>query len=152
MGTETYMKEIYELLENLQHTIDVDLDGDEDLKVAYDQKIRDILYGEHPECYLGFKGMGTKNREIPFFPICNRKGAYDPRMIKFSIKLARKMKEFGKFNNKHLDLILVKLIDLDKKHSERKLNLPEPQEGVPIPTTYQEKLFYKIKSYLDMVV
>jgi hypothetical protein len=152
MSTEKYMDQIYELLESIGQSVEPDSTID-DLLWLRDRKLRDALYGKHPKCFMGFKGMQSKNREIPFFPICNRDGAYDPRVVGLSIKLANKMKEYGRFNNKHLDLILVKLIDMKKKNGDEDYgSLDQFKYPGTGPTSFQEKLFYKIKSYLDMVV
>ncbi len=70
-----------------------------------------------PGCYLKL-GQGADHT---LFPICNRYGYKDPKMIKFSLKLAKKMAE--KNQERDMSGAIVKLEKLLNKY------------GKPIPNT-----------------
>ena len=68
-------------------------------------------YEHKPGCYLKIGNNGL-------FPICNRYGYKDPQMIKFSLKMAKKMVE--KDNGQYIDLsgTIIKLEKLLNKYSK----------------------------------
>lgn len=80
-------KKLQDLLENIASYLEPD--GPDKVKGLYDTKLRDRLYGEKPECFVSVKGKGRDISTI--LPVCNRAGIQDPRIIEFSIKLAKKM-------------------------------------------------------------
>ena len=107
------------------------------------QDIRDRLYGKFPKCFLAFKGIGS--RPIPFFPICNRAGMMDPKMIAFSKRLVTKMQESNKFDNDDLAGINVKLDRLYSRYTKEpiKPSVEAAKKGL------QTRLFNNIKKYIE---
>jgi len=73
-----------------------------------------------PKCYLS---LATKGRDNLLFPICNMAGAEDPRFIRFSLKLANKLRCLNKFDNIKLDGIIKKLNNLNSRFSK---DIPKP--------------------------
>lgn len=112
--------------------------------IAHFQKkdIRDRLYGKYPKCFLAIKGKG---REIPFFPICNRMGMHDPKLMAFSKKLVTRMRETGKFDDENLAEVERKLDMLYSKYTKDtiKPSVEAAKKGL------QTKLFNNIKKYLE---
>lgn len=93
--------------------------------VAQDSKKR-------PGCYLKI----DNGSDHTLFPICNRYGAKCPKMINFSLKLAKKMAERVDPRERDLTGIIVKLEKLHRKYSK------------PVPNT-QSQAILKAKSTRD---
>lgn len=79
---------LQELLTKITSYLDPDNDADQ-MKALHDRKLLERLYGEKPECFVSIKGKGQDLSTI--LPVCNRAGIQDPRIIEFSIKMAKKM-------------------------------------------------------------
>jgi len=90
------------------------------LKSLSDKDFRKKLFDGNPKCYLTIK---YKSKDIPFFPICNRTALEDPRIIKFSLKLARKMIGKDDVDQEHLMLVITKLESIHRKFSKE---VPKP--------------------------
>jgi len=112
--------------------------------IAYMQKkdIRDRLYGKFPKCFLAFKGIGS--RPIPLFPICNRAGMMDPKMIDFSRRLVARMQESDKFDKDELTGINVNLDRLYSKYTKEPIK-PSKEAG---KKGLQTRLFNNIQKYI----
>jgi len=143
--SERNFYKLNELLRRASEAIGYDEDPGKKLEFLRNKELQAELYGRYPECYLSFKGRG---REVPFFPICNRMGIHDPFMMKFSMKLAQKMNNSGKFNGPELETVLTKLGDMYAIHSTG----TDEQERVEDreKTEFQQKIMDKIKNYLYM--
>ena len=117
--------------------------GSED-KLAYLQKkdIRDRLHGKFPKCFLAIKGKG---RDIPFLPICNRMGVFDPDVMKFSIKLATQMNGLENVDQDDLSIVLAKLEKLHSRYSKDPVKPPAAAAKKGLTT----RLFNNIKKHLD---
>jgi hypothetical protein len=117
--------------------------GGED-KLAYLQKkdVRDRLQGKFPKCFLAIKGKG---QDIPFLPICNRMGVFDPDIMKFSIKLANKMNGQENIDQDDLTIILAKLEKLHKRYTQDPVKPPIEAAKKGLTT----RLFNNIKNHLD---
>ena len=85
-----------------------------------DRDFRKKLFDGSPKCYLTVK---YKSKEIPFFPVCNRTALEDPRIIKFSLKLAKKMVGKEEVDQEHLIIVIKKLEALHKKFTKQ---VPKP--------------------------
>ena len=61
------------------------------------------------------------------FPICNRQGVHDPRVIRFSLDLARKLSQKGKdwVDGDKLNMIISKLERLERRYSQ---DIPKPAD------------------------
>lgn len=81
-------KILQELLNEIASYLDPESENDQ-IKSLYDRKLLERLYGEKPECFISIKGKGQDISTI--LPVCNRAGIQDPRIIDFSIKMAKKM-------------------------------------------------------------
>lgn len=138
-------KQFEQLSELLRKASDLLYPFSEQDDIAYMQKkdIRDRLYGKFPKCFIAFKGIGS--RPIPFFPICNRAGMTDPKMIAFSKRLVSRMQESGKFDSDELDGINVRLDRLYSKYTKEPIK-PSKEAG---KKALQTKLFNNIKKYIE---
>ena len=94
----------------------------DELKWLMKRDIRKKMFEKFPKCFLSLRSRG---RSLPFFPICNRSGSEDPEVIAFSMKLANKLKDKPDMDQKHLDIILVKL---QRMHSRFNKEIPKPPD------------------------
>jgi hypothetical protein len=144
----TEMKQDVEIIEELIRKVDGYLspeDGD-DYSYLYNKDTRDRLYGDHPECFLKIQGVG---REFPtLFPICNRYGHKDAKVIDISRRVVRRLMsdERGDMDVNDLQGILG---SLDRSHSVYSKDIPKPpaQAGRKAHTT---RMMNNIKKHLDM--
>jgi|GEM_PF-1973067 hypothetical protein len=81
-------KYLQELLTRISSYLDP-TESDDQMKWLHNKKLVERLYGEKPECFVAIKDRGQDISTI--LPVCNRAGMQDPRIIQFSIKLAKKM-------------------------------------------------------------
>lgn len=97
-------------------------------------------YVKTPSCYLAV-GDGNNNT---IFPICNRYGYKDPDMIRFSLKLAKKMAEKENSDQNDIPGVIVKLQRMLNKYDK------------PVPNTMSQALLkakstrkFNKKTFLD---
>jgi hypothetical protein len=81
-------KKLQDLLESITSYLEPNSQTDQ-VKGLYDTKLAERLYGEKPECFVGIRGKGADISTL--LPICNRGGIQDPRIIQFSIQMAKKL-------------------------------------------------------------
>ena len=121
-------------------------DTDNDYTYLYNKDLRDRLYGDHPECFMKMKGIG---REFPtLFPICNRYGHKDAKVIDISRKVVRRLMDDDKNNIDSNDLHNI-LGKLDRAYSVYSKDVPKPpnQAGRKAYTT---RMLNQIKRHLDV--
>lgn len=146
MSTE--MKQDLEMIEELIRKVDGYLapQYDDDYTYLYNKDIRDRLYGKHPECFLKIKGVG---REFPtLFPICNRYGHKDAKVIDISRRVVRRLMadERGDMDTNDLQSILA---SLDRAHSVYSKDIPKPPEQAG-RKAYTTRMMNNIKKHLDV--
>lgn len=83
---------LVEIVRNIADMVSTPIDYREELEWLKSPDNRRHLFKRFPHCclpfYPGVKGEGME----PFlFPICNRRGLFDPEIISFSLKLAKRM-------------------------------------------------------------
>ena len=108
MATE--MKQDLEMIEELIRKVDGYLSPEhaDDYSYLYNKDTRDRLYGDHPECFLKIQGVG---REFPtLFPICNRYGHKDAKVIDISRRVVRRL-----MSDERGDMD----VKLDEKHTQQ---------------------------------
>ena len=142
------MQQELELIEELIRKVDGYLAPhyDDDYSYLYNKDVRDRLYGEKPECFLKIKGVG---REFPtLFPLCNRYGHKDAKVIDISRRVIRRL--MGE-ENKDLEVNDLQGIlgKLDRAHSVYSKDIPKPpsQAGRKAYTT---RMMNNIKKHLDV--
>lgn len=147
MSTE--MEQNVEVIEELIRKVDGYLDPiqpDDDLSYLYNKDTRDRLYGKNPNCFLKMQGIG---REFPtLFPMCNRHGHKDAKVIDVSRRVVKKLMsdERGDIDSNDLMTILNKL---DRAHSVYSKDIPKPP-GQAGRKAYTTRMFNNIKKHLDV--
>jgi hypothetical protein len=71
---------------------------------------------------------------------------HDPFMMKFSLKLAQKMNQSGKFNGPELEEVMTKIGDMYTIHSKGTDEQPRIEDREK--SEFQLKIMDKIKKYL----
>ena len=121
----TTVDEQFDLLDELirkVHSLVGPYEIHDELKWLMKRDVRKKIFEKFPKCFLSLTSRG---RFIPFFPICNITGSEDPEVIAFSMKLANKLKDRPSMDQKHLDLILVKL---QRLHNRFNKEIPKPPD------------------------
>ena len=77
------------------------------------------FYNKYPSCFVKM-GVGRKHF---LFPICNRMGFEDPKMIKLSLRLADRMYNLKDVDGDSLNIVITKLNEYDRKFSK---DIPKP--------------------------
>jgi len=118
----------------------------DDIEYLYSKDLRDRLYGQNPKCFIKMKGIG---RDFPsLFPICNRNGHKDARVIAITKQvLERIMKDkAGMYDSNEMMEVLAKL---DRLHNVYSKDVPKPpsQAGRKANTT---RMMNRIKKHLDV--
>jgi len=84
--------QLVEIVRNIADMISTPTDYEEELEWLSSPENRKFLFKRFPHCCLPFyPGVEGEGMEPFLFPICNRKGLFDPKIISFSIKLAKRM-------------------------------------------------------------
>jgi len=119
------LNEQFQLLEELvrkAYSLISPIDFSYDLKWLLKQDHRNSLFERNPKCFLQLKLMG---RSVPFFPVCNRAGMTDPKMIDISIKMIDKLSGNDQVDQDALVITAQRLKALKSKFSKE---LPKTNE------------------------
>ncbi len=134
-----------EILQELIRSIYDKIDPVDKFKYLTDKKIKDILHGEKPGCFMSLPRIG-QDTSAYLLPICNRAGFEDTDIISLSIKLVQKLisDKSDSFDVNDLNTTLSKL---QHKHNVFSKKIPHPAKmaGHKSNTT---RLFNNIKSHL----
>jgi hypothetical protein len=145
MSTE--MKQDLEIIEELIRKVDGYLGAhtDDDFSYLYHKDIRDRLYGKYPQCFLKMQGVG---REFPtLFPLCNRFGHKDAKVIDISRRVVNKL--MSDENNMDSNDLVTILNKLDRAHSVYNKDIPKPPEQAG-RKAYTTRMMNNIKKHLDI--
>jgi len=114
-----------------------------DLEWLSDPDLRKGLFEKFPKCFLS---LSINRRDVPIFPICNRIGFVDPRIVMFSMKLANRLATLGdpRVDVTNLQGVTKRLEFLHKKYSKE---VPKP-EDMAVKKAMITRMLSKIKKYL----
>ena len=145
MKKSKIFKEEFQRLEELLGKVNdivQPLSYQDELRSLMDKNTRQNLYSKFPKCFIPYN---TGNADGMLFPVCNRMGAVDPFIIKFSMKLANKIAGKEQFDKGPIEIILKRLERLHSKYSGDNVKTPE-MAGQKGNVT---KTLNTIKNYLD---
>lgn len=93
--------------------------------ISYSKQLDSVLHNKmhYQKCSKCYLSLASRGRDNLLFPICNMTGTEDPRFIRFSLKLANRLKALNKFDNIAIDGIIKKLENLNIKFSKE---IPKP--------------------------
>ena len=95
----------------------------DDIENFTNKSWRDDFIKSHPRCFMSLKKMYGDHMGFPLFPICNRGGVQDAKVINFSIKLVNKMLGDEKFDAAELKALLLKLGHMKARYDKEQ---PKP--------------------------
>ena len=95
---------------------------EDDLENFTNKEWRDKFISRHPQCFMNLKKMYGDHQGFPLFPICNRGGVNDAKVINFSIKLATKLMDDERFEVGEMKAIVLKL-----KHMKARYDKENPK-------------------------
>jgi hypothetical protein len=139
---------IQEELENLSELIrraDELINPDQSIGYLVKKDIRDRLYGEKPACFMKLRPIGRDTSSY-LFPICNRYGMEDPKVIQISIKMAEKLINDGRFDSTSIQQMLNRL---QHRHDTFVKNIPKPASQAA-KKAQVTRMFGNIKKYLTL--
>jgi len=118
MGKDILKEEFHRLEEFIQkiNHIVTPISFRDELKSIMDRERRKALCEKYPKCWIPINVGGSL---IPFLPICNRNGMTDPRMIDFSLKLAKRLNNRENIDHEMLEFAIDKLEKLHLKCSQK---------------------------------
>jgi hypothetical protein len=144
-ATEQDLQVIEELVRKVDGYLDPDLTKD-DFSYLYYKDVRDRLYGKYPKCFLKVQGVG---RDFPtLFPICNRHGHKDARVIDISRRVIKKMMS-GQEDDFDSNELVELLSKLDRMHNVYSKDIPKPPEAAG-RKAYVSRMMNNIKRHLDV--
>ena len=114
----------------------LETDSGRDLEDMLNKQFRDRYIERNPKCFLPLYRMNNAD-PVPFFPVCNRWGVVEPKLIAFSKRLAKRMSQKEFVDQEKLKTIEVKLASLDKKFSK---DIPKPQKAAILKSKSTRKL------------
>ena len=142
---ESKLEEHIEQLEELIRTASAHIPHDDDIGALLKKDVRDRMKGKHPECFISLKRLG---REPFFLPICNRKAIVDPKAIKISIGVVKKMMD-GQDSGDSNELLSVfdKLTRLQTRYDK---DVPTPPKA-SARKAMVTKLMNKMGKYITVI-
>ena len=90
-----------------------------EIKTLSNKNYKDNQYKTYPKCYIKLKYKNGTDE--PFFPLCNTLGVIDPKIISFSLKLSKRIKEKNndsKIDFDELENVIKRLESLLKRFSK----------------------------------
>jgi hypothetical protein len=118
---------------------------DESLDYLVSRDIRDRIYGKKPACFMKLQPIG-RDTSAYLFPVCNRAGMEDPKMIRLSIHMLQKAMTDSRFDPKDIQLMLGKL---QQKGDTFLKKIPLPM-SVDAKKAKIAKMFDNIDKYLTL--
>lgn len=88
-----------------------------------DKNMKRKFYDDHPECFVSINVPGYNPA---FLPICNKLALQDPKIVSLSMKLVRTLNRMGKCDRHTRDVVLAKLVRLQKRIDKE---IPTPYKG-----------------------
>jgi hypothetical protein len=115
-----------------------------DLEWLSNPDLRKGLFDKFPKCFLS---LSINRKDVPFFPICNRLGFVDPRIVLFSMKLANKLATIGdpRVDVTNLQGVTKRLEFLHRKYSKE---VPKP-EDMAVKKAMVTRMLNNVKKYLQ---
>jgi len=144
---EKHLNEEFKTLSELIRKADELINPEESLAYLVHKDVRDRLYGKKPACFMKLSPIG-RDTSAYLFPICNRSGMEDPKVINLSIKMLQKVMtdQTGRFDINDTQSMLNKL---QHKHDTFVQKIPKPASQAA-RKAHVTKMFNNIRKYLTL--
>ena len=142
MSNDIIQEELQNLSELIRKANEL-INPDKSIGYLVKKDMRDRLYGEKPACFMKLKPIG-RDTTAYLFPICNRYGMEDPKVIQISIKMIERLVNDGRFDSGSLQTMLN---SLNHKNDTFVKSIPKPA-GQAAKKAQITRMFSNIKKYL----
>ena len=139
------INEELKVLSELIRKADKLINPEDSLAYLINKDVRDRLYGKKPACFMKLRPIG-RDTSAYLFPICNRSGMEDPKVIKLSIAMLQKSMVDSRFDPKDIQLMLGKM---QNRHDTFIKQIPKPASAAARKAKVT-KMFDNIKKYLTL--
>ena len=141
--TDNFIQEELENLAELIRRADELINPDRSMGYLLKKDMRDRLYGMKPACFMKLRPIG-RDTSAYLFPVCNRYGMEDPKVIQLSIKMAERFMNDDRFEVNSIQGMLNKL---NHRNDTFVKNVPKPASQAA-RKAHITKMFTNIKKYL----
>ena len=144
---EKKLNEEFELLSELIRKADELINPEDSLAYLVHKDTRDRLYGKKPACFMKLRPIG-RDTSAYLFPICNRNGMEDPKVIQLSIKMIKRVMtdQSGRFDTNDTQAMLS---NLQHRHDTFVQKIPKPASQAA-RKAHVTKMFNNIRKYLTL--
>ena len=139
------INEELKVLSELIRKADKLINPEDSLAYLIHKDVRDRLYGKKPACFMKLRPIG-RDTSAYLFPICNRSGMEDPKVIKLSISMLQKSMVDSRFDPKDIQGMLGKM---QHRHDTFIKQIPKPASAAAKKAKVT-KMFDNIKKYLTL--
>lgn len=139
------INEELKILSELIRKADKLINPEDSLAYLVHKDVRDRLYGKKPACFMKLRPIG-RDTSAYLFPICNRSGMEDPKVIKLSIGMLQKSMVDSRFDPKDIQVMLGKM---QHRHDTFIKKIPKPASAAAKKAKVT-KMFDNIKKYLTL--
>jgi hypothetical protein len=139
------INEELKVLSELIRKADKLINPEDSLEYLVNKDVRDRLYGKKPACFMKLRPIG-RDTSAYLFPICNRSGMEDPKVIKLSIGMLQKSMVDSRFDPKDIQLMLGKM---QNRHDTFIKKIPKPASAAARKAKVT-RMFDNIKKYLTL--
>jgi len=139
------INEELKVLSELIRKADKLINPEDSLAYLVHKDTRDRLYGKKPACFMKLRPIG-RDTSAYLFPICNRSGMEDPKVIKLSISMLQKSMVDSRFDPKDIQGMLGKM---QHRHDTFIKKIPKPASAAAKKAKVT-RMFDNIKKYLTL--
>ena len=119
------------------------INPDQSIGYLLKKDMRDRLYGMKPACFMKLQPIG-RDTSAYLFPICNRYGMEDPKVIQISIKMIERLTTDDRFSSTDLQTMLN---SLNHKNDTFVKRVPKPASAAA-KKAQVTRMFNNIRKYL----
>ena len=142
MSNDIIQEELQNLSELIRRANEL-INPDQSIGYLLKKDIRDRLYGTKPACFMKLKPIG-RDTSAYLFPVCNRYGMEDPKVIQISIKMVERLMTDDRFSSGDLQTMLN---SLNHKNDTFVKTVPKPASAAA-KKAQVTRMFNNIRKYL----
>ena len=142
MSNDIIKEELQNLSELIRRANEL-INPDKSIGYLLKKDMRDRLYGMKPACFMKLQPIG-RDTSAYLFPVCNRYGMEDPKVIQISIKMIERLMTDDRFSSGDLQTMLN---SLNHKNDTFVKRVPKPASAAA-KKAQVTRMFNNIKKYL----
>jgi len=142
MSNDIIKEELQNLSELIRRANEL-INPDKSIGYLLKKDMRDRLYGMKPACFMKLQPIG-RDTSAYLFPVCNRYGMEDPKVIQISIKMIERLMTDDRFSSSDLQTMLN---SLNHKNDTFVKRVPKPASAAA-KKAQVTRMFNNIKKYL----